>query len=245
MTDELTRTFDELEALLGYRFKDRELLRRALTHSSYANESGDPEVLHNERLEYLGDSVLDMVIAEILFRRFPEAREGPLTKRRAQLVSRRALAPIALKLSLDEFLLLGRGERSIGGARNRSILADTVEALIAAIYLDGGIRQARAFIRRHWKAQLKQPIDAPEAIDELSLLQQYSQSHFKTLPTYHLVEEEGPAHRKSFRYEVRISGQEVGSGGSFTKKEARRAAAREALRFLEVIPAVDDEDSDL
>ena len=225
--------FEEFEARLGYRFRDRDLLESALTHRSRANEDETGVVTDNESLEFLGDSVLGFLIAETLFRVFPDFDEGQKSKIKASLVSTTTLARFAGRLNLGDYLVLGRGEEKTGGRRKRALLADGYEALIAAIYLDGGIEAARAFIARQFGPAIeaaRQP--AFSEGDHKSRLQEYLQAQERALPEYHVVAESGPDHRKVFEVDVSVNGEVIASAGGRSKKEAEQAAAKLALAKL-------------
>jgi ribonuclease III len=230
------RIRDEFEALqdaAGYRFRDRGILEHALTHRSRANEDVTGGVADNESLEFLGDAVLGFVIAELLFRRFPDRDEGEKSKMKAALVSTPALARQAGRLGLGEHLLLGRGEEKTGGRRKRALLADGYEALIAALYLDGGMDAARAFLLREFEPLLDGVAGAVTIGDDhKSALQEKLQGRGDPLPEYVVTAEEGPAHRRFFRVEVRVRGHALAEGEGRTKKEAEREAARKVLEEL-------------
>ena len=213
----------ELEKRLGYSFKEKALLREALTHPSY----GFP---HNERLEFLGDSVLGVCISHLLFEAFPSAKEGELSKRRAHLVKEETLFEISHKLGLFEFLRLGKGEELDGGRRKPSVLASALEALIGAIYLDGGLEEALEITRRLFEDFIKD--SSLEDADYKTQLQELSQAIFKETPIYQLISERGPDHQKTFEAIVLIKGHIWGKGEGKTKKEAEQKAAKEALNKL-------------
>ncbi len=231
-----TRIRDEFEALqdaAGYRFRDRGILEHALTHRSRANEDVTGGVTDNESLEFLGDAVLGFVIAELLFVRFPDRDEGQMSKMKAALVSTPALARQASRLGLGEHLLLGRGEEKTGGRRKRALLADGYEALIAAVYLDGGMDAARAFILREFEPLLEDVAGAVTIGDDhKSALQEMLQGRGEPLPEYVVTAEEGPAHRRLFTVEVRVRGEVLAEAEGRTKKDAEREAARRALEGL-------------
>ena len=231
-----TRIRDEFETLqeaAGYRFRDRGILEHALTHRSRANEDVTGGVIDNESLEFLGDAVLGFVIAELLFTRFPERDEGQKSKMKAAMVSTPALARQARRLGLGEHLLLGRGEEKTGGRAKRALLADGYEALIAAVYLDGGIDAARAFILREFEPLVGDVAGAVTIGDDhKSALQETLQGRGDPLPEYVVTAEEGPAHRRLFRVEVRVRGDVLAEAEGRTKKDAEREAARKALDSL-------------
>lgn len=214
---------------IGYAFKDGELLLKALTHSSFANEKHLPE--SNERLEFLGDSVLSLVVADYLYRHFSHIPEGELTKLRASLVCEQALSSFAERISLGEWLRLGRGERMTGGSRRPSILADAFEAVIAAIYLDGGIDPAREFILRFVRPETEQRRTVV-ILDFKTSLQEIIQQNPDEMVEYVVTGESGPDHDKRFTVEVRLNNETIGRGEGRSKKEAEQKAAKEALSLM-------------
>ena len=225
--------FETLQDAAGYRFRDRGILEHALTHRSRANEDVTGGVTDNESLEFLGDAVLGFVVAELLFTCFPDRDEGQKSKMKAALVSTPALARQAIRLGLGEHLLLGRGEEKTGGRRKRALLADGYEALIAAVYLDGGTEAARAFILREFEPLLGDVAGAVTIGDDhKSALQEVLQGRGDPLPEYVVTAEEGPAHRRLFRVEVRVRGIVLAEAEGRTKKDAEREAARQALEGL-------------
>lgn len=226
-----------LEAVLGYEFRSREPLVRALTHRSRAYEqapAGDDQN-HNEQLEFLGDAILGFVVSDALVRRFPTYREGQLTKLRAQLVSAAHLHTVAQRIGLGEFLLLGRGEEMTGGRSKRALLSDAVEAIIAAVYLDGGIEAARAVVERCVVGDLA-ALDCavPGFNDYKSALQQLAQSRGFPAPRYSVVASEGPEHAKSFTIEARVGTQYVSHAEGPSKKAASQRAARILFEQLDL-----------
>jgi ribonuclease-3 len=229
----VVRLQDEFEALqkaIDYRFGDRGLLEHAMTHASRANEDVSGGVRDNESLEFLGDAVLGFVVADMLFRQFPEFNEGQKSKVKASLVSTATLARRAERLMLGDHLLLGRGEEKTGGRRKQALLADGYEALIAAIYLDGGIEQVQAFIAREFDPLLARVREHGVAGDDYkSALQEYLQSRDRPLPEYRLVGTVGPDHRKQFLVEVVVLGEALAQASGPSKKEAEQEAARLAL----------------
>jgi len=224
--------FDELQARISYRFRDRGLLEHALTHKSRAAEDVSGGVADNESLEFLGDAVLGLVVADALFRQYPTYTEGQKSKVKAAVVSTQSLARHAEQIRLGDHLILGRGEEKTGGRFKQALLADAYEALIAAIYLDGGLEAAGAFLRR----ELKEAIDAGSAQtfarDYKSALQERLQALGKGLPDYRIAGEAGPDHRKMFSIEVVCRGDVLGAATGKTKKEAEQEAARLALEKL-------------
>ena len=227
---------EPLERRLGYRFKDRGLLEHALTHSSRVHEDASGGVFDNESMEFLGDSILGFVIAAMLFREFPQHNEGQKSKLKASLVSAASLARLAEKLQLGDFLILGRGEEKTGGRRKHAIISDCYEALIAAIYLDGGIEPAQRFIEAQFAELVEEAKRTGAAAsftdDWKSALQEFLQSQGRGLPAYRLAGEVGPDHRKSFVVEVVVEGSPVAQAEGRSKKEAAQSAARAALEKL-------------
>jgi ribonuclease III len=227
---------EPLERRIGYRFRDRGLLEHALTHRSRVHEDASGGVIDNESLEFLGDSVLGFVIADMLFREFPRFNEGQKSKLKASLVSAASLARLGAKIGLGNFLILGRGEEKTGGRRKDALIADCYEALIAAIYLDGGIEPVRAFLQRQFEELIEEArrtgAQATFTEDYKSALQEWLQSHDRGLPVYRLVSEAGPAHRRRFEVEVLVAGESISRAEGKTKKEAAQAAAKAALTLL-------------
>lgn len=225
-----------LERRIGYRFRDRGLLEHALTHRSRVHEDASGGVFDNESLEFLGDSVLGFVIADVLFREFPQHNEGAKSKLKASLVSSASLARLAERLGLGEFLILGRGEEKTGGRRKHAINADCYEALIAAVYIDGGIDAARDFIEREFASLIDEArrtgAEASFTDDWKSALQEWLQSRGRGLPAYRLAGEIGPDHRKRFVVEVVVEGQVIATADGRSKKEAAQAAAKATLERL-------------
>jgi len=227
---------EPLERRIGYRFKDRGLLEHALTHRSRVHEDASGGVFDNESMEFLGDSVLGFVIADMLFREFPQHNEGQKSKLKASLVSSASLARLGSDLNLGEFLILGRGEEKTGGRFKQAIIADCYEALIAAVYLDGGIEAGRKFIESQFAELIEEArrtgAEATFTDDWKSALQEWLQSRGRGLPAYRLAEELGPAHRRRFVVEVLVEGDAVARAEGKSKKEAAQAAARAALEKL-------------
>jgi ribonuclease III len=225
--------FAPLEERIGYRFRDRGLLEHALTHRSRVHEDASGGVFDNESMEFLGDSVLGFVIADMLFREFPQHNEGQKSKLKASIVSAAALARLAERLGLGEFLILGRGEEKTGGRRKHAILADCYEALIAAIYLDGGIVPVQGFIRRQFRDLIDEArragVDSAFTEDYKSELQEWLQREGRGLPVYRLAAELGPPHRRRFSVEILVEDQVIASAEGRSKKDAAQGAARAAL----------------
>ena len=226
----LREEFEALQTAIGYRFRDRGLLEHAMTHTSRANEDVTGGVVDNESLEFLGDAVVGFVIADMLFREFPEWDEGEKSKMKASMVSTFALAKQAERLQLGAHLLLGRGEEKTGGRRKQALLADGYEALIAAIYLDGGIEAVRAFIGREFSSLMADARrNGVGAQDYKSGLQELVQARSQPLPEYRLVGTFGPDHEKRFEVEVLVAGESMARASGPSKKEAEQEAARIAL----------------
>ena len=222
-------TLRTLEERIGYEFRDEALLKQALTHSSFTNEQKINKEKNYERLEFLGDAVLELVSSEFLFREHPEVPEGELTKQRASMVCEPSLAFCARDLELGEFMRLGKGEESTGGRNRDSITSDAMEAVIGAIYLDGGMTAAKAFIDRFILSDLE---DKQLFYDSKSNLQELVQGKFKQELSYELLEESGPEHDKSFRVSVHMGNEVLGEGQGRTKKAAEQQAAYKALLRL-------------
>ena len=220
-----------LEERLGYSFRNRALLETALTHSSYANENRASGIVCNERLEFLGDSVLGVTVADFLYRHFPDMPEGRMTRLRAELVCEQSLHRVALELHLGDYLRLGKGEEHNGGRGRASILSDAVEAVIAAMYLDAGMETAAGFIQRCLLDDVR-AIETPTFTDYKTSLQELVQRHSGQVLSYELVGEEGPDHAKTFRVQVCLNGDPIGRGIGRTKKEAEQTAAANALEAL-------------
>ena len=220
-----------LEERLGYSFRNRALLETALTHSSYANENRASGIVCNERLEFLGDSVLGVTVADFLYRHFPDMPEGRMTRLRAELVCEQSLHRVALELHLGDYLRLGKGEEHNGGRKRASILSDAVEAVIAAMYLDAGMETAAGFIHRCLLDDVR-AIETPTFTDYKTSLQELVQRHSGQVLSYELVGEEGPDHAKTCRVQVCLNGEPIGRGTGRTKKEAEQAAAANALEAL-------------
>ena len=221
---------NELEKAIGYQFRNITLLQNALSHSSYANERWHDSLKSNERLEFLGDSVLGMVVAEHLYRTVPDRPEGELTRMRADMVCEKTLARIAEGLDLGKHLLLGKGEEQGGGRNRDSILADAVESVIAACYLDGGMTAAVQFI--HKFVLVNVPVTKLHNADYKTALQELVQQKKNQVLSYTLIGESGPDHDKQFEVELTLNGEVVGVGSGSSKKRAEQAAAQKALEKL-------------
>ena len=220
----------DLEAAIGYRFKNISLLQNALTHSSYANERWHNSLMSNERLEFLGDAILGMTVAKYLYQTFPDRPEGELTRMRADMVCEQTLAMVAAKIELGRHLLLGNGEEQGGGRNRNSILADAVESVIAACFLDGGMAAAQQFIDRFILVEV--PVKRLHNADYKTALQERVQQKKNQVLTYALVGESGPDHDKKFDVEVKLNGTVIGTGSGSSKKRAEQDAARAALENL-------------
>ena len=222
---------EELEQLLGYRFGDPELLCRALSHSSYTNETKSVRE-SNERLEFLGDSVLSIIVAEYLFKNYSKFPEGELTKLRASLVCEKSLAAFAREIELGKFLFLGKGEQLNGGRERPSILADAFEAVLAAMYLDGGMDVAKRHVLRFVENELENHTVEEAFHDYKTQLQEIIQRNPEEELLYVLVGEEGPDHDKRFTVEVRLNSNVIGRGEAHSKKQAEQYAAKQALSLM-------------
>ena len=219
----------ELQDKLGYVFKDISLLEHALIHSSYANERQLGHNGSNERLEFLGDAVLELVSSEYLYSAFPDKPEGEMTKIRAAAVCEPALAACAEQIGLSRYILLGRGENSTGGRKRPSIISDALEAVIGAVYIDGGYESAKELVMRHILNDVE---DKRFFYDGKTALQEYTQKLYGCSPVYEITGESGPDHDKSYTVEVTVDGKLLGTGTASSKKRAAQSAAYEALRSL-------------
>jgi ribonuclease-3 len=224
--------FEALETRIGYRFRDRGLLEQALTHRSFAAEDVTGYVLDNESLEFLGDSVLGLVVAAALYQQYPDHDEGMKSKAKAAVVSTQALARQAARLGLGDHLRLGRGEEKTGGREKPALLADVFEALVAAIFLDGGFDAASSFLQRELSGDIAAGSDPLVVHDHKSALQERLQAAGRPLPDYRVSGETGPDHRKLFSVDVVVGGEVLGSATGRAKKEAEQEAARQALDAL-------------
>jgi ribonuclease-3 len=246
ITLEREKLLSELEQKVGYSFRSRALLDRALTHRSFANERTSEKCQHNEAMEFLGDSVLGFVVSAWLLERFPDLSEGKLSKIKAYLVSEASLVELAEEIDLGHYILLNRGEEKTGGRRKRALLADAYEALIGALYVDGGITVAERFLRRELREKLT-AIDPASMIgaDYKSALQERLQAMGGPAPDYQVVEVFGPDHRRTFRVELRVGGQALATGEGHTIKLAQQEAARVALTETDLIGASADDGLDI
>lgn len=218
-----------VEEVLGVTFKDRDLLRQALTHRSYAHEVVGDQGVTNERLEFLGDAVLDLVISDYLYRNYSDLDEGELTRVRSFLVNMNCLAELARELGLGEHVLLSRDEKADGGSEKSSIISDAMEALIGALYLDRGLEEASRVVLKLFRGRMEEALSGKLDFDYKSRLQELVVKEKGVLPRYRL-REEGPDHRKTFYATVYVGDKKMGTGRGSSKKEAEQAAAREALR---------------
>ncbi len=225
----MRNNLEELEKKIGYPFQNKKLLRQALTHSSFANEQKINRLEDYERLEFLGDAVLELVSSEFLFRENPQMPEGKLTRLRSSMVCEPALAYCARDLEIGKYILLGRGEEATGGRERDSIISDVMEALIGALYLDGGFEAAKSYIHRFILSDLENKI---LFYDSKTILQEMVQTMPGALLTYELTGEKGPDHDKEFQVKALIDGKEAGSGSGRTKKAAEQQAAYQAILFL-------------
>ena len=221
------------ERALNLTFTDKAILQRALTHRSYLNENPDYPLEDNERLEFLGDAILDFIAGEYLYHRFPEMTEGYLTNLRSALVRTERLAYFAADLNLGEYLFLGRGEEESGGRKRPAILCDAFEAVVGAIYLDKGLDTTRQFIYNVIEPALQEILASNSNKDAKSQLQEMAQSHYQLTPTYRTVKEQGPDHAKEFTVEAVIGDKTYGRGKGFSKQSAAQAAAQQALEVLQ------------
>jgi ribonuclease-3 len=224
--------YSALEAVLGYHFKDRALLERALRHASWCNEQQGERGEDNERLEFLGDAVLDLVVGHRLMTRYPQLREGELSVTRAQVVSETGLSDVAGQLGIGQWLMLGKGEEKSGGRTKPSILADAFEAIVASVYLDSGFEAADAMVHR-LLAQRIETVEFKGFYDFKTRLQETAQARMKATPTYQVVQELGPDHDKRFVVAVQINNDEWARAVGKSKKEAEQMAAAEAHFRLE------------
>lgn len=223
-------TADQIESKLGYRFTNKKLLVLAFTHCSYVNESRTP-LQHNERLEFLGDSILGLIVSDYLYRVLPDVPEGDLSALRAKLVEANSCISYIQKLDLEKYLVLGKGERMNDGRGRETILSDLFEALLGAIFLDGGLYAAQAFFFERFKCDIDDILQAPLK-NPKALLQDYCQKKFQQTPQYRVLSEKGPDHSKIFQIAVVVHETELGCGEGPSKKEAQQAAAKNALSGL-------------
>jgi ribonuclease-3 len=233
-------TYAPLEARIGYTFRDAALCETAMTHTSWLNEAGDTSRSDNERLEFLGDAVLALVVSDLLMRRFPNRSEGELTRARAALVSEGGLARAAHAIELGKWIFLGKGEERAGGRTRQSIVANALEALMGAIYVDGGIAPAAAVAERLFAGMLED-VERHAQLDNKSRLQERAQALWQTTPTYEVVAQEGPDHDRRFEVALTLRGREYGRATGRSKKEAEQSAAAQALAALDAPPRKRDD----
>lgn len=219
----------ELESRLGHRFKSRRVLLDALTHRSYAFEFAAPDVVSNERLEFLGDAVLELISSDLLYRRFPKAQEGEMSDMRAALVRASTLAAFARRLQLGRHLRLGRGEETTGGRDRELLIASAFEAVVGALYLDGGIRAAKALVEPLLRDELARITEGKAIKDPKSRLQELAQARLGVTPTYRVISESGPSHDRTFEVEVHIGELTAAHGSGRSKRQAEQNAAAAAL----------------
>ncbi len=232
--EQIDSLLPELEIRIGYAFRDRELLKNALTHTSYSNEMRSKNVIHpsNERLEFLGDSVLSFEVSDYIYANYPSLPEGKMSKVRAVAVCEKTLSVFAREIGLGDFLLLGRGEESNGGRKKPSLLADAFEALLAAIYLDGGLEAVASSLRDRIRNEVDSVIRSGSTPDHKTALQQIVQQSPGDLLEYAVVGESGPMNNRLYRVEARLNSNVIGRGTGRSKKEAEQAAAGEALKLF-------------
>lgn len=224
----MSNKLDKLEAILAIKFKNKQLLLDAVTHRSFLNESTD-KIGSNERLEFLGDAVLELLVSDYLYNRFPDFPEGKLTNLRSAIVNTKTLAEIAKKLKFGDFLRLSRGEEAGGGRINSSLLADVFEAVLGAVYLDCGIGEAKKLLDTYLYPATQEVLKQGIYNDFKSLLQEKAQERFRITPTYAVTKEEGPDHKKTFYSAVKIGNKKLGDGKGKSKQEAEQDAARAGL----------------
>jgi len=222
----------ELMNTLGYKFKDISLLIQALTHASHINEHPELGLKDNERLEFLGDAVLDLVVGDLLYNKYQDADEGILSKFRAALVDEKGLYNQAQKINLGKFLLLGKGEEQNNGRQKPSILAGAFEALMGALYLDGGYSKVFNVVCKLFQKDIEEVRGQMTSLDYKTTLQEYTQAQYKCLPVYKTIEEEGPPHLRRFKVVLMLLGKVISQGEGKSKKEAEQEAAKEALNWL-------------
>lgn len=232
----MTKQKNNLEALetrIGYSFGNQNLLKEALTHRSYLNENPSWPLPHNERLEYLGDAVLELAVTKAIFSAFPNSQEGELTLLRAALVNYQFLAEVASSIGLHECLYLSRGEARDSSRAKEVILANAIEALIGAIYIDGGFDPSEEFINKFVNSKAREVMEAGKYKDAKSKLQEFMQEHKKITPTYRVIGESGPDHKKTFRVAVMVGSEQLAEGEGLSKQEAETSAAKNALQQLD------------
>ncbi len=222
------------QEVIGYHFQNPRFLNEALTHKSFIHENPQEDTGHNQRLEFLGDALLGMVVSEYLYRRFPQHLEGKLSRMKSMMVNGTILANKAKEIRLGEYLRLSKGEEATGGRSRASLLADGFEALIGSVYLDGGLAACRRFILDRLQPELE-GLEEAEEKDYKSRLQEYAQANFGQVPIYGVISTQGPGHRRTFEVTVSLKGKVYGKGKGGTKKSAQQQAARQALEGLKKI----------
>lgn len=223
----------ELEKKIGYRFQDKSFLADAMTHKSFSNEFHLKNRFGNERLEFLGDAVIELVVSHVLMDKFPDCSEGNLSKMRAAVVNKESLSSVSLKLGLDEYIRLGRGEKESRGCHKKSILANVYEAVAAAVYYDAGFEKTFGLIEGHLREIIDIVSEKGFFQDFKSKLQEYAQRRFNNVPSYIVLKEQGPDHIKIFEIQVVIDSLKLGKGSGKSKKQAEQAAAQASLEILE------------
>lgn len=226
------KNLDQLEKILGCRFKNQAWLKQALVHRSFLNEAKDKKISANERLEFLGDAILEFVISELLYQHFPDYPEGTLTNLRSNLVKTETLGQMASQFGIGEFLLMSKGEKETGGQNNPTLLANTMEAIIGALYLDQGLAKVKKFIHQHFLPLLGDLINLGEFKDYKSLLQEKLQAQVKKSPVYQILKESGPDHDKIFQVGVFSQGLLLATGEGKSKQTAEEAAAQAGLEKI-------------
>lgn len=236
MDETRIQQLQELQSIIGVEFNEIAMLNQSLTHTSYAYElNGNNNISQNERLEFLGDVVLGLIVSEYIYHKYPHYMEGDLAKIRAKVVSRPILAKLSKHLNLGHYLLLGKGEEITGGRTRHSILADTFEAIIGAIYLDSGLETSRSFILGQIKEDIEKITSNVQVQDYKTDFQEFTQKKFKLLPVYKVIKKEGPEHKRIFEIAVMVKGKTWGIGRGGSKKEAEQKAAFYALQQVEVM----------
>lgn len=229
---------EKLEIKIDYQFNDKNLIRQALIHRSFGNENAEYKKINNEKLELLGDAVLDLIVTEFLYNKLKDYNEGEIAKLKAVIVSEPVLAEISNEIELGEFLFLSKGENKSGGRNRDSILGDAFEALLGAIYLDKGYHKAKRFALKYLEPRINMVGQNYDLIDYKSILQEFTQKEYKIVPEYLLMEEEGPDHKKIFKMCVKIKNDIIGMGAGKNKKSAEQLAAKEACFNLKIV--IDD-----
>ncbi len=230
----LEESFEEFQKKIDYFFQDKDILKKSLIHRSYGNEHWEYKKVNNERLELLGDAVLDLIVTEHLYKNFPNSTEGELAKLKSMIVSEPVLADISMELQIGRFLMLSKGEELTGGRVRESILGDAFEALLGAIYLDAGFLVVKGFAMKYLKERIEHIEENENLIDYKTILQEYSQRDFKKIPQYDVLEEIGPDHNKSFKVGVKIKNDIIGEGTGKNKKAAEQLAAKNACKKIGV-----------